>query len=505
MEKPAKLTASQRQSLDIDCRLRSHERRIRKMIRFNDSMVASKTRGGRQQQAELKLQYNDGWQNVLTNYGTGRDKRKANRARWTLGLLEQEAEELYAADPTAHRIVDLPPHEATREWITFDDDKLGNEIEEEIERLHVQENLLDGSVYSRLYGGSVLFVNDGTASKDLGRTFNEEGLVKLRSMTVLNRWEAWVWATSIQRDLSKENFGQPDTYHLFPRMALGQVGMAANHSRFIRFDGKKLPRMLKIRNNFWGDSMLTALRESIGDYKVSMAAVASLLQDFRLLVHYIEGLTDIIAAGGEQAVASRLEIMNMARSVIGMMVIDGKDKIEVQRGGLEGVAEAVKLVRDRLQGDTDIPHTILWNESPSGLGATGGSEQGVWYDTVKAYQKNFLRPRLNQILKLIFLQKSGPTGGKIPKNWKYTFNPLFQQDDQEKADTRLKNAQADQIHVNLGATNGEEVRHAAYPERVAKDPNFKPDLPDEPELPGLEDEAGASAATQAAKAAGEEV
>jgi phage-related protein (TIGR01555 family) len=409
----------------------------------------------------------DGWANLLTGLGrAGRDKRTANQATYGLALPESVAEDLYAADSTARRIVELLPSEALREWLTFDDEKLGKPVQAELDRLQVQDRLLHSWVDARLYGGAGLFINDGTPVEQLARPLRAENLDRIISLTKLNRWELWTWATDIHRDISHPSFGLPSHYHLFPRMAFGQVSIRVHASRIIRFDGKRLPRLLFIRNNFWGDSVLTALFERLGDYKMSGAAIAAILTDVRLLVLKMKGLTQAVAAGQEVNVQRKLELMNAAKSIIGALAIDADDDVDYHSSTLQGVADLVDKVGRFLQAETDIPHTILFNESPSGLGATGRSEERQWYDHVAAQQRNYLKPRFDQIMKLIFAQKRGPFGGAEPENWKYTFNPLWQMNDKERAEVEKLEAETDDLRINSGIRTPETIQKARFPQEA---------------------------------------
>lgn len=424
-----------------------------------------------------KMHVVDGWANFLTGFGTSRDKRMANYAGWGLTLTETVAEDLFAADSLARRIVEILPNDATREWIEWEKEVDKDPLDEEMDRLQVKQRLQEAWIFARLYGGGSLFINDGTPVEDLRKPLRADSIGKIQSLTALTRWETWAWATDLQRDISKPDFGLPLRYKLYPRMAFGQNQIEIHASRIIRFDGRKLPRLLHIRNNFWGDSILTPLYQALGDMQVSHHAVANVLQEFRILVHKIGGLTEIINGGGEQQIQKRIEIMNQARSVLGTMLVDkDTDEFEFFSSTLTGVSELVDKLRQLLQALTDIPHTILFNEAPGhsgSMGASGNHEERNWYNTVRAQQVNYLKPRLDQVLKLIFAQHDGPFKGMEPENWEYTFKPLWQMDEKEKADTYYAEAQGDNIYVELGVINQAQLQAKRFPD-LAVDP--KPDL-----------------------------
>lgn len=443
------------------------------------------------------VQAMDGWANILTGIGTDKDKRLWNDARFGLALYEQDAEDLYAADTTARRIVELLPTEALREGIDWEDEEQGLPWQAELDRLQVWTAFHNAWVFARLYGGAGILVNDGvTPVEELGTPLKD--LQRIKSLVVLSRWELWAYATDLQRDITKPNFGAPIRYRIFPRMTFGQTAIQVHASRIIRFDGRRLPRLLHIRNNFWGDSVLTALKEILADYKVTGSNIANVLHDFRVHVTKLNGLSDALNAGKEDEVRKRFEIMNLARSVLGTYVLDGEDEMAFQGGALSGVGELFDRVKERLQAETDIPHTILFNEGPGGAlagGQAGQAEERMWYNTVHAERMKYLKPRLDQMLKLIAMQTDGPghgqeLEGELPK---YEFAPLWQQDEKEKAETELSQARADQLYLDMGVRTPADIQMQRFPheaELKKADDSFveKPDPNAVP--PGMEPKPG---------------
>lgn len=422
-----------------------------------------------------RLHVKDGWGNFLTGLGMpGRDKRTANYAGWGLTLQENVAEDIYAADSLARRIVEILPNDATREWIEPDKEADLDGLDEEHDRLQVRPRIEEAWQWARLYGGGAIFVNDGSPIETLHLPLRPDGLDKIVGLTTLTRWELWAWATDIQRDISKADFGLPERYHIYPRMAFGQQAFTVHASRIIRFDGRRLPKLLFIRNNFWGDSVLTPIYDALGDYAVTHHALANILQSFAHLTHGITGLSNKVAAGGEADLVRQMEIMNMVKSVMGTLIYDKElDEVDMLGTPLSGVDQLVDKITAMLQAKTDIPHSILFNEAPGGqrsMGSSGDHEQNNWFNTVASWQETYERPRLDQINKLIFAQRRGPFKGKKPKNPKYTFKPLEQLNDKEVAEARLANAQADDLEIQNGIRTNVQVQAQRYPELAEDEP-----------------------------------
>lgn len=432
----------------------------------------------------------DGYVNVLTGLGIrGKDKRLGGQMSYVGELTEREVEELYAADSLAARIVDVLPDEATRAWLKFQDED--QKVNDEIDMLGVKKKVNEGWKDARTYGGGGLFLNTGDPNERLIEPLDENNIKKLISLVPLNRHELIADSNDIETDMSSPNYDQPRTYRVQSRTAMTTI-VTVHHTRIVRFDGKRLPKLMKITNEYWGASVYTSLWEVLRDYGVAYGGAANVVQDFRLLVYKAKGLIDAIEAGEEELIKKRLENMNIARSVIGSYMLDEEESMESMTQNLTGVADLIKTVKDRLQSATDIPHTKLFNEAPGGLGQSGRTEETIWFDYVSSQQENYLAPILDRIFKIMFLGKAGPTGGKEPKDWTYDFNPLWQMTDTERATVEKTQMETDQGYVDLGVKTSEEVRDERFPElgKIEEIEEPEPDPIPVPMLPTGEVENG---------------
>ena len=118
-----------------------------------------------------------------------------------------------------------------------------------------------------------------------------------------------------------------------------------------------------------------------------------------------------------------------------------------------------------------MPHTKLFNESPSGQGATGNSESRNWADYVRAWQTTYIAPIQDKLNDAIFRSIDGPTrGAGTPEDFDYDFKSIFQLDEVEQATVDKTNAETDKIYaVDIGATDANEVREQRFPDLDDKD------------------------------------
>ncbi len=411
--------------------------------------------------AAIKKVVADGWVNVITGLGAARDKRSFARVEY-LSLREQEAEELYAADDIAATIVDTLPEDALREWLTVtsDVDQLAPKLEAEVERLQVAHRLATAWSWARLYGGAALLINVDD-SKDLALPIDLAAVREFQSLTALTRYE--LQYKDLELDITSPRYGKPTTYTLQPRRAgTTALGQVIHHTRLIVFEGVRLPLRQLILNQYWGDSVLTRAAGAIKNYNISNDAAATILQEFNQGVFKIKNLADMLLAGQDEAVAKRLEMINLARSICRAVVIDQDEDFSNVGAAVTGIPDMLGKVAQRLVVASRMPHTKLLGESPSGLGASGESEQADWYDFVSNQQELVLRPKLQFIFEIVMSARKGPTSGKIPDDWAFEFKPLKQLDEGKQALARKTQAEVDQIYISNNVVDPDEIAVARF-------------------------------------------
>jgi phage-related protein (TIGR01555 family) len=414
----------------------------------------------------------DGWLNILTGLGTrSKDKRLSSQIDFDI-MSETECEQLYGASDVASTIVDTLPEEALREWLTvqFGDDKGGaaeddetgaagaKSVEDKLHDLGAQSKFEEVWRFARMYGGSgiLLGLDD---SKQLEEPVDPLQVRSVNSMTVLSRFELVIGdMTDIDLDMQSPRYGQPLYYRFHPRRGGAQgAGLRIHHSRILRFDGAKLPIKLFISNRYWGDSVLNRTRNAIRNYETSHDAVATILQEFNQGVFKIKGLADMLENGQDDAVQKRMQTIQLSRSICRAIVIDQDEEFTNIGAAVTGIDGLLQQVGGRLVVSSHMPHDKILGDSPSGLGATGESENRVWYDYVAAQRELVLRPKIEYLAKLILASRRGPTSGKVPEKWSFKFNPLWQHDEVELSNIRKTQAETDVAYINANVLDPDEV------------------------------------------------
>ena len=130
---------------------------------------------------------------------------------------------------------------------------------------------------------------------------------------------------------------------------------------------------------------------------------------------------------------------------------------------LSGLKDLIDKIEGRLQKSVDIPHYKLFNESPSGLGADGRSEERTWNQHVNNHQTNVLQVQLDKYYKVLLAGDDTDLNDAEIEAFDYDWEPLFILDEMQEAEVNLKNAQSSQLDIGNGIVAPTEERSKRFP------------------------------------------
>ncbi len=410
--------------------------------------------------------------NVLTKMGTGSDRVEHTTPNgigyWSQQTLEDLAEHLIL-----NRVATAKVDAATQKgWELM----LGTEGDEDIleefndlhEELGVEEAFNEAQFQANIYGGAaiIIVIDDG---KPAYEPIDDKNIKKIVRLEVLDRYkiEPVLAVTDV-------NPLYPDKYRLilpeYVRKNLQKVTennpeYLIDKSRIIRFDAdgiRSTPDMLR-KNQGWGKSLLAALWEDYRDWKSSLKATGAMVQDASLFVQKIKDLSKMMKNKDADLLEARLKLNRMMISVFGGVALDSEgEDINFASRNFAGVPEVATQQRDSFIGVSGVPHDKLFGESPSGLGATGESEEKNWAAHIADFQSSKWKKKLRTLFKLIFLSKEGPTSGKPIKGWSIKFLNLMVESEAEKISSMATMASTDQTYISAGVLLVEEVRQSRF-------------------------------------------
>ena len=404
------------------------------------------------QTTEQTVRIDGGWSSVITGYNDAtRDKRSGFSFSADI-VTDVEAREMWRGDDIVAKVVEVLPSDAIRGGfeVKTGDKEEAETIDKYLEDLDACDYIRRAAEYERAYGGAALFplINDG---QDLIEPINLERAQSVDGFVLLEPRELqpFRWAN-----------GKVEVWRMQKLVEGGMppASVYIHASRLIIFPGVRVTEQaVASAQPGWGDSILTRMKRVLRDFGIAWDAAGALVVDFSQGVFTMEGLNDLIARDKEHAVVRRLQIADIARSVVKMMVVDKKDGFERKATPMSGFPETLDRFGQRLSAATGMPVTKLLGVSAAGLNATGEGDEKNWHAVVSAFQSDKLTRPVTRLIEMCLHCANGPTGGKLPDTWSIEWQPLDVPSAKEEADRRYVIAQTDKIYWDIQALDGDTV------------------------------------------------
>ncbi len=389
----------------------------------------------------------DGLENLIAQLGTGQDKRNAsvfkNNKQLSRDGGQVELSALYRTEWLAGKVVDIVPNDMTREWRTFNGEIEPGTIqilEDEENRLKLVNAFNQAHKWARLYGTAfiIMSIDDGGRPED---PLNINNIKKggLRHIKVIDRHRIDHKDVQPISDPLSASFGFPELYRF------SETSAVIHYTRIIRFDGVKLPFDEFRRNNFYSDSVIDRLYESITNFNTVTDSAASMVYETNVDILKIKGLMNLIQTpAGEDLIRKRFTLAGLLKSFNNMMLLDSEETIETKTNTFAGLPDLIDRYSSILASASDIPATRLLGSSASGLNATGEGDLKNYYDRIRADQIIEYKPELDRF-DIIMAKSLGLTDGL---DLSYEFDPLFQMTPKDIADTEFVQAQRDASYLD---------------------------------------------------------
>lgn len=429
--------------------------------------------------SDIKSRF-DSWKNALTGLGMAdRDKLTATQFVNSKRITDELAEALYHDDDLMAIIAEALPEDATRRgWRLSlegeEESELPSLAEEYEKKLDFRDAFQEAAIWGRVFGGAVVYlgIDDGQEEHE---PVAFESISRIRFATVLTKRE--IQPCAYYNDPHNDDkFGQPSLYRLNGVQILGpdlseSAGSAKNmdgrqftenvkihESRLLRFDGGRTSIRRRAKNNGWSDSIYQKIFDVMTQFDGCFRATAHLMQDAQQGVFKIQNLMDMISSGDKEVLQTRMELVDMSRSVARAIMVDADlENFERSSISLAGISDILQVQMIRLATAAKMPVTRLFQRSPAGQNSTGKSDTRNWYDVVEAYQTLRLQSKLEKWYRILFYAEDFEYELKESDKWSVRFNKLWQLSDKEQAELEKTVAEKDKINIDSGAILAEEV------------------------------------------------
>lgn len=391
----------------------------------------------------------DGVYNELANLGTSRDQRLNTSFSALRSLNEASLFTQWDTDWLSGKIVDIPVDEMTREWRVFENlDAEKQEALKAIEnRLKIREKLNKAMKFGRLYGTAYLYLV--TSKNPTGPLDFDKPTGDLVNLIVYDSTELQPSQNLID-DITDPNYRLPESY------TVRETNVTIHTSRLLKFHGVELPYKELKNNNWTHRSVLYRVYEAVLNSGILTEGVASMIFNTNVDVIKVPNLMSHIRSAAKLAqLKERFQAAANLKSFNNMLLIDEKEDYTKKNNTFSGLHDLIDTYLGIVAGSADIPKTRLLGSSPGGMNATGESDLKNYYDSVSSKQKTIMTPAFYLIDKLL----QGLIGLSSEEAIQYSFPPLFQLDDAQKATAKRTNAQADQLYLQMGVITFEDIQN----------------------------------------------
>lgn len=409
----------------------------------------------------LKL---DSWSNIVSGLGGQDDPREGYKLSPD-DFGDDEAANLYDSDPTAEKIVNLIPDMMTDSGITISaEPELKATLELQLERLNFFSKINQALKWSRLDGAGYVLIQNG--DKTLSEPLPAH--CEIKNLIVYTRGDLKADTKTIDTTPGSPWLDLPLIYE-----KESQAGKLRIHrSRLIIFAPKNCSKKKYLERGYCGISVLSKLHKSVRDYNFVSDNSATLSADINTGILQIENLQELLAGKrkddenddretqaskislGEKMLMSRIRTMKAVKSVIGFIITDKREQFNYIKRDVSGIKDLVQISKERIQAGTIIPATKLWGISPSGLGASGDSEQKDFAQAISSLKESDLRGPVNKVLSLLAMGKP----------FSFTFNPVHKKSLAESLEEKKAQAEIDQKYYQMNALSSDEIRESRFSE-----------------------------------------
>ena len=443
----------------------------------------------------------DGYVNLLTNYGTRRDSSTAYSYQAAPIVDDQTLTEYYISNGLFARIIDIPAERAATGGydLGLNDEDLENIVTDALDDLDWEALATEAIKWTRLFGGAigVMLIDDGGT---LEQPLNYRRIRGIDEIVMFER-------TCVEPDYTrlygfggdgcdiKRKMRDPEYFRVTSQMG----SFVVHESRCLIFRSNKLPELTPLQQyQYWGVPEYIRIRNELRETMVSHGYSVRMLERCIQAVHKMGDLALKMASDeGEAEVLKRMELVDLARGLFNTIVIDkdGED-YGFQTYTMAGVKDILDGSCNMLSAVSQIPQTLLFGRSPAGENATGESDMENFYGFLGGLQKVSLKPAASRLIDVIFL--AAKNTGKIdsvPK-FKINFKPFWTLSDAEeadldkaRADAAFVRAQAAALYVTNQVLMPEEVREGLKSsndfnvENLVDDDESDWDIPDTPDTP----------------------
>lgn len=169
----------------------------------------------------------------------------------------------------------------------------------------------------------------------------------------------------------------------------------------------------------------------------------------------------------EDQFAQHMENFVALRDNYGLKINDTEDQMQQFETSLSDLDATIMTQYQLVAAAANVPATKLLGTTPKGFNATGEYEEASYHEELETIQENDLTPFLDRYFEIVLRSDIEPDFSVNPGvlHASVEWNPLDSMTAEEEATVNKTKAERDELLVNMGAIDGQDVRNRIRQEK----------------------------------------
>ena len=387
------------------------------------------------------------------------DTLMKNNRWYLLSNHRQLLSQIYVEHGLVRSLVDTPVDDALRGGVTISSAQLSPEEIRELEIFMEREDdygtISEAVKWTRLFGGGgILIVSGQNPEEPLDvKDISQGDEVEFRAVDM---WELFSDMNNVQ-DVQQQSYQPlltPETFNYY--------GKKVHKTRVLKMKGMKAPSLIRPRLRGWGFSVVEHLVRSINQYLKSTDLSFDVLDEFKIDVYKIKGLTmSLLNPEGERAIRKRVQIANQEKNHRNAITMDSEDDYIQKQVSFTGLAEAMNGIREQIASDMRMPMTKLFGISSAGFNS-GEDDIENYNSMVEGDIRSKIKYDILRVIEVRCLQLFG----YIPDDLSIEFKPLRVLSSEQEEQVKTSKLNRVTIALEKGIITPKQAKEAINKERL---------------------------------------
>lgn len=393
--------------------------------------------------------------------GRGRDPLAHQHPHFRRRISDEEVTDMYATNAYVQNIIDIPPEDMTKNgWdVEMKDEVLHDKLMKKLRSLNLKWAFKKQGSYERLHGDGFNSIGvTQTVPIMLDQPLDPQYLKSVDYVFPFSGMK--VNQFILNDDMFDPDYGKVQYFEIYRQNVTGlqMPGIIQSNvhcSRLLHYQTRRLDDGYEYE--YRGRSLIEPLFDALTVLDTSLWSVGQVIYDLAFNYYKSPGVDDL----SEQEKQDYQQTMSFLFHTEALALLGEQDEMGKISAPLTGISPLLDYVWDYLCGAVKMPKSVIKGQE---AGTVTGAQYDImnYYSRISAMQENDLRPMLEHLIGLILQSEEFGHIDPDTLDWKLKFNPLWQVDSQTDATIRLNLAQADQIYIQNGVLDPDEVKEVRF-------------------------------------------